>query len=331
MTSSTKHPKDTTRKAKTSTDDKSIAKHWAFTNNNYTAAEYEQLNLAEAPSPPRSFLIVGKETGTSGTPHMQGHVSFTTKLRKKQVQENLGFKAHCTVARDIQHSIEYCKKQGDFLLHGTPPPISARPGARTDISSFMSTVESGVCCKRELRKKHPTIMARYPRFATEYISDNRPVPPTEKLNLFPWQHRVVEICDGPIDPRCIYFITDEEGRAGKSTFADYLENKYQNQKKVQIMKPGKLADMAYEYNECTEIFILDCPRSKQGEFIQYDFLENIKDGRLFSPKYESRMKRFIRPHVFVFMNECPDMSKLSTDRYIFIDTIKSPDHFSITI
>jgi len=74
--------------------------------------------------------------------------------------------------------------------------------------------------------------------------------------------------------------------------------------------------MAYTIREDCKTFFFDCPRSKQGEFIQYDFLEEVKNGYLFSPKYESRVKRLATtPHVIVFMNEHPDMAKLSEDRY----------------
>ena len=73
--------------------------------------------------------------------------------------------------------------------------------------------------------------------------------------------------------------------------------------------------MAYVVNEDNKVFFFDCPRSKQGEFIQYDFLEELKNGFIFSPKYESRVKTLRTPHVVVLMNEYPDLEKLSADRY----------------
>jgi len=63
---------------------------------------------------------------------------------------------------------------------------------------------------------------------------------------------------------------------------------------------------------------MDAPRSKQGEYIQYDFLEEVKNGRVFCPKYESRMKRLGKCHVVVMMNEHPDLTKLSDDRYSIV-------------
>lgn len=77
--------------------------------------------------------------------------------------------------------------------------------------------------------------------------------------------------------------------------------------------------MAYALDLSTTVLFVDAPRSKQGEYIQYDFLEEAKNGYVFSPKYESRMKILPKMHVCVFMNERPDMHKLSQDRYHIIE------------
>ena len=81
------------------------------------------------------------------------------------------------------------------------------------------------------------------------------------------------------------------------------------------------ADMVYALNTLgysPHVCIIDAPRSKQGEYLQYDFLEELKNGRVFNTKYESRMIEFPIPHVVVMMNEEPDMTKLSSDRYNLI-------------
>ena len=77
--------------------------------------------------------------------------------------------------------------------------------------------------------------------------------------------------------------------------------------------------MAYTLIPEPLVVFFDCPRSKQGEFIQYDFLEEVKNGFVFSSKYESRNKAFDSPHVVVFMDEQPDMTKLSEDRYNILE------------
>lgn len=117
------------------------------------------------------------------------------------------------------------------------------------------------------------------------------------------------------DPRKIIFVVDINGNQGKSWFARYYCDMNEN---GMVVIPGKKADMAYTINESCRVFFFDCPRSKQGDFIQYDFLEELKNGYFLSPKYESRIKKLATPHIVVLMNETPDMTKLSEDRYEII-------------
>lgn len=103
---------------------------------------------------------------------------------------------------------------------------------------------------------------------------------------------------------------------GKSWFAHWYA---QNKGKSQVLLPGKKNDMAYALDPTIRVLFMDAPRSKQGEFIMYDFLEDVKNGFVFSSKYESRVKRLDRVHIVVMMNEKPDMTKLSEDRYHLIE------------
>lgn len=108
-------------------------------------------------------------------------------------------------------------------------------------------------------------------------------------------------------------IVDHVGDQGKSWFCFYYRQN--NKEKTQIILPGKKADMAHVVDADKKVFFFDTPRSKQGEYLQYDFLEEVKNGYVSAPKYESMFKEFDTPHVVVMMNENPDMTKLSEDRY----------------
>lgn len=298
------------------------AKNWCFTVNNYTADDYASFITVDprgesepTPAPGIVYAIVGKEVGASGTPHLQGFVSFVDRKRLPQCRQVCA-RAHWSVARHLGPSIEYCRKDGDFVEVGDrPPPVTQ--GKRNDIEDFKLAVGSGTTCRKTLREEHSIVWAKYPRFCETYLRDAAPRPNFVAHTLRDWQQEVVAYVSQNPDPREIYFVVDINGNGGKSYLSQHLEETHS--RKVQALKPGKIADMSYEYAEDTEILILDCPRSKQGEYIQYDFLESIKDGRLFSPKYESRMKRFNPPHVLVFMNEFPDMEKLSQDRYKIVE------------
>lgn len=299
----------------------SRVKRWCFTLNNYTQAEYDtvfpfDVSGARGIAPVLDYVVVGKEIAPCGTPHLQGFCNFLVRTRLTTAKHLLP-RAHWEVARNTERAIEYCKKDGDFLELGTPPTESSQ-GKRSDLNSFKEAVKSGTTCRKQIREEFSNVCAQYPKFVESYIRDQHVSPVLEAHPLRPWQQRMVDISVEPVDPRLIYFVVDEEGNSGKSWLASYFEAL--ETIKVQVMKPGKFADMAYGYIEETQLLILDCPRSKQGDFIQYDFLECVKDGRLFSMKYESRMKRFNPPHVFVFMNQSPDMEKLSADRYVIIDS-----------
>lgn len=89
---------------------------------------------------------------------------------------------------------------------------------------------------------------------------------------------------------------------------------------VQFLSVGKRDDLAHAIEIQTRIFLLDIPRG-QMEYLQYSVLEMLKNCLVFSPKYQSSMKRLLKcPHVIVFCNEYPDMDAMTRDRYYIIDT-----------
>ena len=66
-----------------------------------------------------------------------------------------------------------------------------------------------------------------------------------------------------------------------------------------------------------DIFIFNIPRSFDTEHVPYSFLEDIKDGKAISSKYNSRELKFVTPNiVIVFSNDAPYADKLSSDRWM---------------
>lgn len=283
------------------------AKNWCFTLNNYTPADLDRLSILP---PDVEYLIYGKEIGATGTPHLQGTVSFQSRKRLQQVIAIIG-QAHCSVTRYLSQSIEYCKKDGDFLELGNPP--AKGKGEKCEIEEFKATVkDEGVTCLAELREIHSKVCAKHPQFVKDYVNDKKRKITVRAHPLREWQAELYGQLILPPDEREIVFIVDLAGNKGKSWFSRYYCDRHEN---AQIIVPGKKADMAYTVREDCRVFFVDCPRSKQGEYIQYDFLEELKNGYIFSPKYQSQVKKLEIPHVIVLMNERPDMTKLSADRY----------------
>jgi hypothetical protein len=291
------------------------AKYWCFTLNNYTPANLDRLSTLPEGT---EYLVYGREVGTSGTPHLQGTICFETRKRLNQVIATIG-QAHCSVTRNLEQSIEYCKKDGDFLELGVPP--QQKKGTRSDLDDFKATVKEGVTCMKTLRDMHSEVCAKYPQFVADYVIDWREKQPVTTFPLRPWQSDLYQkLIVTPTSgeelikfQREINFIVDHTGNQGKSWFCRYYCDRHDN---AQIIVPGKKADMARVIREDCRVFFFDCPRSKQGEFIQYDLLEELKNGNVFSGKYQSVMKRLPTPHIVVCMNEYPDMTKLSHDRYV---------------
>lgn len=289
----------------------SRSKNWCFTLNNYTQEDVDRLMNLESQV---EYLIFGREVGESGTPHLQGFVCFPSRKRLNQVIAIIG-QCHCSVARFIEQSIEYCKKENDYEELGTPP--ERQQGKRNDIEAFKEDVKGGNLNMKDIRELHSEVYAKYPRFCIEYVNDNMKGGSVENHPLREWQSSLNSLLNGPVNEREIIFVVDAVGNKGKSWFFRYYEQNHDTN--CQIILPGKKLDMAHVLESGKRVYLFDCPRSKQGEFIQYDFLEEVKNGNVFSGKYESRNKRFDTPHVVVAMNEMPDESKLSADRYNIIN------------
>jgi len=91
-------------------------KRYCFTLNNYTDEEYEAVLSWDV-----KYLIVGKEVGESGTPHLQGYVIWATTKRLAAMKK-LNCRAHWELARgSTDQNVEYCSKGEDFVEKGDRP------------------------------------------------------------------------------------------------------------------------------------------------------------------------------------------------------------------
>ena len=294
-------------------------RHFTFTINNYTDNDIGKL-LSLAPS--CKYLVYGKEVGDAGTPHLQGFVSFSSPRRFKPVAALIG--GHVEVARNPRAAAIYCKKDGDYQEHGVCPEDSRKgQGKRSDLDDLADAIAAGETDRKKLRQTHRSVCAKYPNFVTQLIVDTINVPKVQPHPLRPWQQELNNILRLPPHQREIIFVVDRKGDAGKSWYVNYHMDLYANS--INIL-PGKKADMVYAFMSMLtpnlRVVFVDAPRSKQGEFIQYDFLEELKNGSVFNTKYQAQMLRFMLVHVVVMMNEHPDMEKLSADRYHIINVEK---------
>lgn len=253
-------------------------------------------------------------------------MSFPSRKSLRQVTQSIPG-GHCSIARYITASITYCKKDGDYVEIGIEP-VFGDQGKRNDLETFKDDVKNGMVNMDELMEKHSSVVARYSKFAEKYVRLHKAKHEVAAYPLRVWQSNLNATLNGPPDDRTIVFLVDMEGNSGKSWFMAYYSQMHPND--TQILLPGKKADMAHALREDIRVLFVDAPRSKQGDYIQYDFLEEVKNGRVFSSKYESRMKTFPAPHVVVAMNEFPKMEMLSADRYT-IKEINTPDQMRTSV
>lgn len=220
--------------------------------------------------------IVGREVGTNDTKHLQCFVEFKNARTFASMKKNWP-RAHIEKAKgNNKQNVEYCAKDGDFIITNGLRKLLPRPDR-----------------KARLLKKYVDVV------------------------WHDWQQNILDTLALVPDSRTVHWVTDKEGNKGKSFLAKYIVMKYNA-----IICSGKSNDINNQVNTWLEsnpdsdptVVILDIPRSSLG-YINYTSLENLKNGMLYSGKYEGGICLFDHPHVIVFANEEPNCDEMSADRW----------------
>lgn len=128
-----------------------------------------------------------------------------------------------------------------------------------------------------------------------------------------WQTEILELLKEKTD-RKIHWYWEAEGGVGKSVFVKYLSFYHQ------VMKIGGRCHDIYFAAGKKDHYVIDIPRTVTTlSDAHYIAIEELKNGHIFSSKYESGEKLFAVPHVFIFANFEPDvwaLAKLSRDRWV---------------
>lgn len=135
-----------------------------------------------------------------------------------------------------------------------------------------------------------------------------------------WQKQVIDICASEANDRTINWIYDYDGGKGKSTLRKYLALNYDciicDGKKQDVL--NQLKTKVIDEDKDIKIVIMDIPRHC-NDYINYGLLEQLKDGHVYSGKYEGGEIFLDNIHVIVFSNELPDFDKFTKDRWNVID------------
>lgn len=115
---------------------------WCFTLNNYSEEDVSVFHNLEC-----EYIIVGKEVGESGTPHLQGYVYFAN-ARSFASMKKLNSRCHFEKAKGSpMDNYKYCSKEGNFYEKGTMPS----QGKRAVHNDVRKAVADGVCMREIAR------------------------------------------------------------------------------------------------------------------------------------------------------------------------------------
>lgn len=291
------------------------------------------------------YLVYQLETGESGTPHWQGYVEVQgNKASPNTLNKLLGLTgAHWEVAGgNADSNTAYCTKVEGRLAGpwtwGEPgrtgrPKKGATEGLvmnRELLLDINEKIKEG--WKFEDFVQDDIELVRYKTVITDLVKvhidllrkDERAQITSrfEKIanNPRPWQAELMERLKTQND-RQICVIVDKRGNSGKTTWGKVLELYHdwivlpnaKSQDIAHVMRsvepglPGIVIDLARSLRNETE--------GDRNDFINYQIIESLKDGQIFSGKYSSEKWMITPPKMVLMMNFMPDTSKLSIDRW----------------
>lgn len=154
---------------------------FCFTLNNYTPEEYQSL---VACSNKCKFLVIGKEIGANGTPHLQGYANLVKQSRFSAIKKFMP-RAHIEKANGSDHdNLNYCTKQDkNAYVWGEPQTR----GKRNDLKKATDMVLAKAPMA-EVARQQPEVFVKYNKglkvLAETLEPDRKPDDPPTTLWLW---------------------------------------------------------------------------------------------------------------------------------------------------
>lgn len=287
-------------------------RNWVFTLNN------PPFNPADLPAHPDE-RYVSWQLEQVAQRHIQGYIELSCTRRLGNMKKWLPT-AHFEIRNGSAVEARNYTRKEDSRLEGPYErgifSGETERGQRNDLELIKEAIKNGAT-RSTLLEDHSEAMAKYPRFCTEYLRHVReslvPKLPTPLVPRHPWQQGVLDMVSDPPHDREILWLYDPVGNHGKTYMSKYLVDHHG----AFYTNGGKSVDLTYAYDG-QPIVVFDFVRDAQ-EYVGYGVIEQLKNGILFSPKYESGLKRFAVPHVIVFANFLATEGKFSNDRLQVIE------------
>ena len=152
-----------------------------------------------------------------------------------------------------------------------------------------------------------------------YMENQADFRDVENVELKPWQESLLEYVQQPCD-REIFWIIGKEGNEGKNWFQKYVKSWLGARRVVTgIDIKANNASIFQALRKCpiatADIFLFNIGKSmKQFDKINYDALEQMKDGEPFASRYNSQLLKIRVPNVvMVFSNSPPGVHLMLTN------------------
>lgn len=273
-----------------------------------------------------SYWIIGDEIGKLGTPHYQGYCKLknvTKFLALKKGFNDRGWLPHIGDAlRGFKANVKYCKKDGDWKEYGNGP----KQGERTDVSAYLRDAQ--FMSSMQLATAHANCFARYYKagLVMRRLAKAKKGIDMLKETYLDFEYNAAQsewwrLLQAQND-RQILWIADPLGGSGKTTFGNCLIAQHG----CFYFRNGSQKDIAFAFENWewdSDYVFFDLARC-QRERVNYGVIEAFKDGKLFSPKYESQLLIFKPKKLIVCANFYPDKTMLSRDRWQIIDMNPPP-------
>lgn len=224
---------------------------------------------------------------------------------------------------------DYCSKARTRELgpweHGS---WEGNQGQRSDLLSYAERIKELAAqglswqeSRKRLADEMPVVHLKFSKHGAGVHEDLKPAAPVSEVP-YPrqrWEQQVLDlIAEDRMgeERRRINWVYGPAGGEGKSRMGIHLITGH-----GALMLSGKVQDMAYAYaNQQAPIVVFDLPRTAVEHMDHlYSFAESLKNGFIFSSKYDSKQVTFVPPHVFFFANFEPDTTKWSPDRLRLIN------------
>ncbi|OWF45429.1 Master replication protein [Mizuhopecten yessoensis] len=280
--------------------------------------KYIAEQLGEMHEDIKSFIICD-ELGAGQEPHEHSHAVIIMHPERKMTFDQ--FKHYWEIhdlpeyqdiqaCKNVKQAVKYCSKE-DYLCH-----IMAVD------HDYLSTLKLAWCYSQRTEKFNPLHypycrmipgeQRKFKEFYDGFIYKEKQQKAKDGLEncvLHPWQKKVYDMMHIQ-DDRTVMWLYDEEGNKGKTFLSQYMAA----HEDCIVLENGGKKDLAFAYQE-QEYVVFDFTRSME-EHINYSFIEALKNGRIFSSKYESHIKIFNPAKVLCCANLLPDKTKLSADRWM---------------